>query len=158
MASDANYCLQMNRFEENGKIYWQELQMEKTFYDVTLACEDKQIMAHKLIISSCSPAIRNILKSNFTRHPVIYFRRVKYRDLQNLLNFMYHGDVAIAEESLSSFLEIAEDLNVKEAQKLIYQMDMPIHKSSISKFILLPKEKELKMKGMEISLIVMVTV
>ena len=113
MASDANYCLQMNRFEENGKIYWQELQMEKTFYDVTLACEDKQIMAHKLIISSCSPAIRNILKSNFTRHPVIYFRRVKYRDLQNLLNFMYHGDVAIAEESLSSFLEIAEDLNVR---------------------------------------------
>merc|ERR1719186_1207846 len=72
-----------------------------------------QIKTHKLIISSCSPVLRNILKSNQSTDQVIYLRRVKYRDLQNIINFMYQGEANIAEENLSSFLELAEDLNVR---------------------------------------------
>ena len=53
------------------------------------------------------------MKLNQTPHPVVYLRRVKYRDLQNFLNFMYQGEANVAEEDLSSFLEIAEDLNVR---------------------------------------------
>merc|ERR1719482_1617538 len=113
MADNENYCLRLNEFEGNAKIYWQKLQTENDLCDVTLACEDKQIKTHKLIISSCSPVLRNILKLNLTSHPVIYLRRVNYRNLQNLLNFMYQGEANVAEEDLSSFLEIAEDLNVR---------------------------------------------
>ena len=78
-----------------------------------LVCEDKQIEAHKLVISSCSPVLENILKLNQTFHPVIYLRKVKYRDLQNLLNFMYQGEANVSEEDLNNFLEIAEDLNMR---------------------------------------------
>ena len=113
MAGNDNYCLRLNGFESNAKIYWQDLQAENDFCDVTLACEDKQIKTHKLIISSCSPVLGNILKLNQTPHPVIYLRKVKYKDLQNLLNFMYQGEVNVAEEDLPNFLEIAEDLNVR---------------------------------------------
>merc|ERR1719153_1922625 len=38
---------------------------------------------------------------------------VKYIDLQAVLNFMYHGEVNVAQEELNSFLAVAEDLRVK---------------------------------------------
>ena len=113
MTGSDNFCLRLNELEGNTKIYWQELQKETNFCDVTLACEDKQIETHKLIISSCSPVLANILKLNQTPHPVIYLRRVKYKDLQNLLNFMYQGEANVSEEDFPSFLEIAEDLNIR---------------------------------------------
>ena len=108
MVSTDNFCLRLNEFEKNIKTSWKELQEESDFCDVTLACEQKKIKTHKLIISACSPVLRNQ-----NPHPLIYLRRVKYRDLQNLLNFMYQGEVNVAEEDLPSFLELAEDLNVK---------------------------------------------
>ena len=112
MVGNVDFCLCLKDFEGKSKIYWQELQNEKDFCDVTLVCEDKQIEAHKLVISSCSPVLENILKLNQTFHPVIYLRKVKYRDLQNLLNFMYQGEANVSEEDLNNFLEIAEDLNI----------------------------------------------
>jgi hypothetical protein len=38
---------------------------------------------------------------------------VKYLDLVAVLNFMYHGEVNVAQEELNSFLAVAEDLRVK---------------------------------------------
>jgi len=87
--------------------------MENDSCDVTLVCEDRQLNTHKVIISSCSPILRNILKINQNQHPLIYLRKVKYRNLQSLLNFMYQGEVNVAEEDLPGFLEIAEDLKIK---------------------------------------------
>ena len=34
-------------------------------------------------------------------------------DLESVLNFMYHGEVNIAQEQLNSFLAVAEELRVK---------------------------------------------
>ena len=77
MAEGDNFCLRLNEFENNIKTSWQELQAENDFCDVTLACDDKQIKAHKIIISSSSPVLRNILKINNNPHPLIYLSRVK---------------------------------------------------------------------------------
>ena len=52
MVGNDNYCLCLNEFEVNAEIYWQKLQIENDFYDVTCAREDKHIKTHKLIISS----------------------------------------------------------------------------------------------------------
>ena len=54
-------------FERNAKISWQELQADGEYCDVILACEDKQIKAHRLVISSFNPVLRNILKQNQAR-------------------------------------------------------------------------------------------
>ena len=89
MAETDTFCLHSDEFERNIKTSWQELQIETDFCDVTLACEDKQIKTHKVIVSACSPVLRNILKLNQNPHPLIYLRKVKHKDLQNLLNFMY---------------------------------------------------------------------
>ena len=113
MDTEENFCLRLNSFDENVKTAWKEMQMEEDFCDMTLACQDKQIKTHKLIISSYSPVLRTILKSTQNPHPFIHLRSVEYKNLQNLLTFMYQGHVDVAEEDLPSFLEVAEDLNIR---------------------------------------------
>jgi len=107
------FCLRWNDFESNISGAFRELRDDKDFFDVTLACDDEQIQAHKMILSACSPFFRNILRRNPHQHPLLYLKGVKYTDLQSVLNFMYHGEVNVAQEELNSFLAVAEDLRVK---------------------------------------------
>jgi len=111
--STEKFCLRWNDFESNISVAFRELRDDKDFFDVTLACDDEQISAHKVILSACSPFFRNILRRNPHQHPLLYLKGVKYTDLQSVLNFMYHGEVNVAQEELNSFLAVAEDLRVK---------------------------------------------
>merc|ERR1712106_506515 len=113
MASAEKFCLRWNDFERNISGAFRELREDKDFFDVTLACDDDQIQAHKVILSACSPFFRQILKRNRHEHPLLYLKGVKYVDLMSVLNFMYHGEVNVAQDELNSFLAIAEDLKVK---------------------------------------------
>jgi len=112
MASE-KFCLRWNDFENNISTAFRELRDDKDFFDVTLACNGDQIQAHKVILSACSPFFRNILRRNPHQHPLLYLKGVKYTDLQSVLNFMYHGEVNVAQEELNSFLAVAEELSVK---------------------------------------------
>ena len=111
--SSEKFCLRWNDFESNISVAFRELRDDKDFFDVTLACEDEQIQAHKVILSACSPFFRQILRRNAHQHPLLYLKGVKYTDVQSVLNFMYHGEVNVAQEDLNSFLAVAEDLKVK---------------------------------------------
>jgi len=112
MASE-KFCLRWNDFESNISTAFRELRDDKDFFDVTLACDDEQIQAHKVILSACSPFFRGVLRRNPHAHPLLYLKGVKYTDLQSVLNFMYHGEVNVAQEELNSFLAVAEELRVK---------------------------------------------
>jgi len=107
------FCLRWNDFESNISSAFQELRDDKDFFDVTLACDDEQIQSHRVILSACSPFFRNILRRNPHQHPLLYLKGVKFTDLKSVLNFMYHGEVNVAQEELNSFLAVAEDLRVK---------------------------------------------
>ena len=107
------FCLSWNDLESNISLSFRELREEKDLFDVTLSCGDEQIQAHKLILSACSPFFRSVLKKNVHQHPLLYLKGVKFCDLQAVLNFMYHGEVNVAQEELNSFLAVAEDLKVK---------------------------------------------
>jgi len=111
--SSEKFCLRWNEFETNISDAFRELREEKDFFDVTLACDDSQIEAHKVIISACSPFFRNVLRRNPHQHPLLYLKGVKYKELLSVLNFMYMGEVNIAQDELNSFLAVAEDLRVK---------------------------------------------
>jgi len=112
MESD-KFCLKWNDFESNISTAFRDLREDKDFFDVTLACDDEQIEAHKVILSACSPFFKTILKRNRHQHPLLYLKGVKFPDLVAVLNFMYHGEVNVAQEELNTFLRIAEDLKVK---------------------------------------------
>jgi len=113
MGSSEKFCLRWNDFESNISVAFREIREEKDFFDCTLSCGSRQIQAHKLILSACSPFFRSILRQNPHQHPLLYLKGVQFTDLQSVLNFMYHGEVNVAQEELNSFLAVAEDLQVK---------------------------------------------
>jgi len=101
------FCLRWNDFESNISSAFREIRDERDFFDVTLACDDDQIVsAHKVIISACSPLFRSMLKRSKHEHPLVYMRGVRYSDLISVLDFMYHGQVSVAQEELNSFLSV----------------------------------------------------
>ena len=101
-------------FKKNASESFCALRNEEDFFDVTLVCDDmKQIEAHKVVLSSCSPVLKYLLKSNKHPHPLLYIRGVKNIELQNVIDYIYFGEVSIAQEDLNGFLVIAEDLKLK---------------------------------------------
>jgi len=131
-----HFCLRWNDFESNISQAFREIRDEKDFFDVTLACEDEQVQAHKVILSACSPFFRTILRRNRHDHPLLYLKGVKYAEILSILNFMYHGEVNVAQDELNSFLAVAEELRVKgltqnsqetskQQQKTEHQAKMP---------------------------------
>ena len=107
------FCLRWNDFETSLSSAFKEIREERDFFDVTLACDNDQIQAHKVILSACSPFFRNILRRNTHEHPLLYMKDISMTNLGCVLNFMYHGEVSVAQEDLNSFLATAEELKVK---------------------------------------------
>ena len=50
MSPAQKFCLRWNDFENKFSSAFQDLRENKDFFDVTLACDDQQIEAHKVII------------------------------------------------------------------------------------------------------------
>ena len=118
MASGSEtFCLQWNEFGTNISESLNSVRNDKEFFNVTLLCEDNQIEAHKLILAACSPFFRGILRRNPHHHPLLYLKGVRYKEIEAVLNFMYMGQVNIAEAELESFLAVAADLKVRGLTK-----------------------------------------
>merc|ERR1712096_96622 len=100
-------ALYLKKYDTNAKITWQQFQNNNNFYDITLACDDKQILTHKLVLTSSSSVLSDILKQNIDQHPLVYFPGVKYGNLLNLINFMYQGAINIAVDNLDNLLQLA---------------------------------------------------
>jgi hypothetical protein len=89
------------------------LYSDQEFTDVTLVCdEDKQVKAHKVILSSSSKLFRRILLRNPHQHPLIYLKGVDYENLQLILQFMYLGQLEVEQDYLPIFIEAAKELEV----------------------------------------------
>ena len=130
--SSEKFCLKWNDFEANISGAFRELRDDKDFFDVTLACDDDQINAHKVILSACSPFFRTVLRRNPHQHPLLYMKGVRYTDLQSVLTFMYHGEVNIAQDDLNNFLAVAEDLRVKGLTQNTSSSSKPPHSEPAS--------------------------
>ena len=112
--SSETFCLKWNNFQENIRISFAELRDDNDLSDATLACEDKELEAHKVVLSSCSPFFKRLLKSTSKhQHPIIYMRGLKADQLKAVVNFIYYGEVNIVQEKLEAFLELANELELK---------------------------------------------
>jgi len=112
------FCLQWNDFQDNIQSSYKQLRNDLELSDVTIACEDGQtIKAHKLIISSSSPILRDIITMNKHPHPLIYLRGVDAKKMNYIIDFMYYGEVNIFQEDLEEFLNLAEEFKLKGLHK-----------------------------------------
>uniref|UniRef100_A0A1A9W0V0 BTB domain-containing protein n=1 Tax=Glossina brevipalpis TaxID=37001 RepID=A0A1A9W0V0_9MUSC len=99
MSSDQQFFLKWNDFQTNMVTSFRHLRDEKSFTDVTLACEGQTCKAHKM--------------ENPSKHPIIILKDVSYIHLQAILEFMYAGEVNVSQEQLPAFLKTADRLKVK---------------------------------------------
>ena len=107
-------CLQWNDFKDNVSNSFGNLREDKDFTDVTLACEDGQLVAaHKVILAASSLFFQKMLRENKHPHPLIYMRGVKLDELLSIVDFLYCGEANVHQENVDSFLAIAEDLQLK---------------------------------------------
>ena len=98
--SDEKLCLQWNDFHDNVISAFKEFRDDKDFTDLTLACDDEQLQAHKVILSTFSPFFRDLLKDNKHTHPLIYMRGVQGKYLSAIVDFIYQGEANIAEKDI----------------------------------------------------------
>jgi len=113
MGSDQRFSLRWNNYQSHLVTAFESLLDEKDFIDVTLGVEGRKLPAHKMLLSACSPYFRELLKGNPCQHPIIILRDIKYDDLFSLLQFMYNGEVNVAQDQLNSFLKSAESLKIR---------------------------------------------
>ena len=101
--------------EFNGHVpkLFQDLHMDKVFADVTLATNDnRQVMAHKVILSHCSLVFRNILQANLHPNPLIYLSNLSFHEVQSVLQFMYLGECQIKNEDIEKFTKLGQEYKI----------------------------------------------
>ena len=75
-------------------------------------CSFPQTQAHQAILSACSPYFESIFIENTHPHPIMYMGNVDFEDLKAIIEYIYKGEVNIAQNSLQKFLKTAVDLQV----------------------------------------------
>ena len=77
-----------------------------------------------LIINAFVYLFQALLEENPAKHPIIILKDVPFQHLTAILEFMYAGEVNVAQDQLPAFLKTAERLKVKglaEAPQTIKQ-------------------------------------
>ena len=107
------FSLEWDLHEKNSAEIFQSVWENKEFMDVTIACDDDQIDAHKIILSSSSSVFHNILIRNPHTHPLIYLKGTLKKDIQSLLQFIYSGQTQVPQEDVEAFMVLASSLKIK---------------------------------------------
>jgi len=111
--ADQQFCLRWNEHTGTMVKVFKQMLDNQAFVDCTLACEGKQIRAHKMILAACSPYLHTILEGNPSKDPIIVLPNLKYSDIRALVDYMYCGEVYISFGHLPSLLKAAEVLRIK---------------------------------------------
>ena len=72
---------------------FKHLRNEKSFTDVTLACDGQTCKAHKMVLSASSPYFKALLEENPAKHLIIILKDVPFQHLTAILEFIYAGKV-----------------------------------------------------------------
>jgi len=120
---DDKYCLRWQAHEKNLRKLFRNLRSDEHFCDVTVACEDLQFQAHKVVLSASSQFFNSILVKHSHPYPLLYLSGVKASDMKSLLDFMYSGEVTVDVDRLQSFIAAAKELkiqglNINQSQEL----------------------------------------
>ena len=72
--------------------------------------------AHKLVLSSNSEYFKMVLSNNkkyFQSHATICLVGLNQNDLNNVLDYIYHGELQLYQDDLERFLGIADKLKLE---------------------------------------------
>ncbi|XP_061383190.1 protein tramtrack, beta isoform-like isoform X3 [Danaus plexippus] len=130
LGGDQQFCLRWNNFQANITSQFEALRDDEDFVDVTLACEGHRLEAHKVVLSACSPYFKELFKNNPCPHPIIFMRDCEVSHVRALLQFMYVGQVNIAQAQLSAFLRTADALQIRGLTDCSQHNDKKVNRKS----------------------------
>jgi hypothetical protein len=107
------YCLRWNNHRSNLLTVFEQLLQTEAFTDVTLAVGGTSIKCHKMVLAACSSYFQSLFLENACPHPIVVFKDIQYAEIRAILEYMYRGEVNVAQEQLPSLLKVAEALRVK---------------------------------------------
>ena len=119
-----NINLICNNFEGNTSNTFRQLWNDRDFTDVTLAtADDKQIQVHRVVLRCCSDFFKHILIKNPHQNPLIYFKDIRHKYLEMLMQFIYLGQCEVVREELDQFLKVGKELQISELMEIKYPED-----------------------------------
>ena len=91
------------------------LREDSEYYDVTLVSDDqKQVNAHKFLLSSASGYFRNILrKGDYNERYYIGLEGTSFEEINGILDYIYFGELMLEQRLLPRFLDIAQRLDLE---------------------------------------------
>merc|ERR1712126_797741 len=103
------FCLKWNDFSSNASKSFGSFRNEEYLHDVTLVSDDQQqVTAHKLVLSASSEYFKSIFKNNKASNPFLCLEGVSSADLNDILDYIYNGEIQIYQEHLDRFLTVAQ--------------------------------------------------
>jgi len=101
------YSIKWDNFQNNVTESYRKFRDEADFFDVTLVSDDqKQISAHKVVLSACSQYFKNILKVNKHPNPLLCLEGISSQEINSVLDFAHHGEASIYQDDLERFLKV----------------------------------------------------
>jgi len=80
---------------------------------ITLVSDDhSQISAHRMVLSACSEYFNDIFRKSKHSYPMLCLDGVNKQDLNNILDYIYNGEVQIYQDDLDRFLTVAQRLKL----------------------------------------------
>ncbi|CAH2093138.1 unnamed protein product [Euphydryas editha] len=112
-SGEEHYSLRWNNHQAHLLSSFEALLHAETLVDVTLVCSERHVRAHKVLLGACSPFFRRIFSENPCKHPVIVLKDFQGWEVQAVVDFMYRGEVSVAQEQLGSVIRAGESLQVR---------------------------------------------
>ena len=121
---EASSTVSWNAFEDCVSSTFRNLIIDTDFTDVTLVCDDdKQIDAHKVILSSASNFFKRVLVRNPHRKPMLYLKGLRYDEVKSVIEFIYLGQTEVNAKKIRRFIAIALDLEIKGIDENMLEID-----------------------------------
>lgn len=107
--------LQCDYHLQNIGNLFKNLYLSDTLTDVTVACKDGAMNAHKIVLSAYSNYFNELIANTRTSntHLTFVMHKISIENMKYLLEFMYKGFIDIPEECVAELMLIASELEVK---------------------------------------------
>ncbi|XP_037090033.1 uncharacterized protein LOC119110355 isoform X2 [Pollicipes pollicipes] len=104
--------LKWTSYQDDMRSLFCKLLQSEDLSDVLITNGSKSIKCHRVILSSACKNFYDLLKTH-AGDVVIYLGSVHTSDMTSLVNFMYSGEVDVAQGRLSAFLTLARQWGVR---------------------------------------------
>ena len=111
---EEKFNLKWNDFQHNIVNSFRTIRNQSKYCDVTLVSNDqRQISAHRVVLTACSEYFDNILSSNTHSHPLVCLDGLSYEHLKMLVDYVYNGEVQVRQDNLEDFLKVSQRFRLK---------------------------------------------